>query len=261
LRPLPAAIVGAAVLVAGGCAPEPDPAVRTLVVLAASSLKEPLDEVVRDFESRYPELRVRVSYAGSQDLAAQVLAGAPADLFLCAGREHLERLREAGALGKEEPRAFASNRLAVLFRADSRPLENLEALAGPGLRLALGAENVPIGKATRSMLAKLPERVRDGILANVRSYEASDLALVAKVRLGEADAAVVYTSDAASGKELGALPIPPKWNVAVTYFAAVLPRASSRAEAEAFLQELLPGGGGHAALLRRGLETPVTGRG
>lgn len=208
-----------------------------LVILAASSLKRPLDAFLGSRKDRH-----RVSYAGSQDLAAQIIAGAPADVFIAAGPKYMDQLVEKGFIERNEVRPVAQNKLAIVFRSDLQPpLTTFHDLQRRGLRVIVGAAEVPIGRAAQEFLSNLDvlgtwdRRTFD---ANVKSYEQSDLALVAKVRLGEADAAIVYASDAMDEPTLRVVDIPDNLNVVVTYFAAPLVGAQNLAAAKKFVGEL-----------------------
>jgi molybdate transport system substrate-binding protein len=210
------------------------------MVLAASSLKNSLDNFIRKSSAN-----VQVSYAGSQDLAAQILAGAPADVFVSAGPKYMDQLIEKGLVRKSDVRLIAKNNLAVISRIDlDPPLRSLADLTRPGLRLILGDPRVPVGKAAEEFARNWGAR-KQWMLYNpkfVASYEQSDLALVSKVRLGEADAAIVYQSDAKDEPRLKVLPIPDDVNVTVEYFAAPLAKPQNEKGAERFMELLAVSG-------------------
>jgi len=229
-----------------------------ITVLAASSLRAPVDKLVAQLEKEQRGLRIRVSYAGSQELIAQIQAGAPADVFLCAGAKHLTTALSSGSLiGVGTP--FAMNRLAVAFRPDlDPPLDALDGLGRKGLRVVLAGEDVPVGQETRKFLSAL-EKDSPGtpaaIWKNVRSFEASDMALVGKVKLGEADAAIVYRSNLGPESGLGKLEIPDHLNSVQIYFAAVL-KSSKTPEAAGRFVSALVGDRGREALETEGFVLP-----
>lgn len=233
-----------AILMPIGCTQSgtrPARATREIIVLAASSLREPVSQVAELLQTEDPTVRIRVSYAGSQELIAQILAGAPADVFLCAGTTHLTKAISAGVVdGVGKP--FATNRLAIaLHKGLDPPIDGIGDLGRSGLRLVMAAEEVPVGRETRKFLGAL-EKEMPGlparILRNVRSFEASDMAQVAKVRLGEADAAVVYASDLKTYPELVALEIPERWNSIQIYYGAPLKRSQNLDIAREFVKSL-----------------------
>lgn len=245
----------------GGCGPRDSgtlDAPTEITVLAASSLRDPIEKFLAEQHAANPSVRVRASYAGSQELLAQILAGAPGDVFLCAGTKHLTDALQNGVLdGVGRP--FALNQLAIAYRSDlDPPLREIADLGRANLRVVLAAEDVPVGRETRKFLTALEKESPDlpGLIwKNVRSFEASDLAQVAKVRLGEADAAVVYASDLKNQTGLASLAIPDSLNSIQIYFAAPLKRSKSPAQARAFVEDLL-GERGRNALNDAGFEVP-----
>lgn len=134
----------------------------TLTVLGASSLRGALGEYADRFGA------VDTSFAGSDQLAAQIERGAPADLIAAADSEHPANLYRLGLVA--EPVVFARNRLVVVVPERSS-IGSLADLARPGARLAIGDPSVPVGAYTRQLLGRLPAAQRRAILANVRSEE------------------------------------------------------------------------------------------
>ncbi len=230
-----------------------------LTILAAASLAAPFQELADSLRARAPGLEVRLSFAGSHQLALQVEQGGRADLIAVADPAWLERL-SAGGLVVGEIRELAVNRL-VLVVPTSNPgrIGDLADLARPGIKLVLGTAEVPIGRYAREVIERLgrapdaPPGLARQVLANVVSEEQDAGAIAAKVRLGEADAALVYRTDAGAG--LRAIEIPDSMNVRARYAAAVLADAPNAAAAREFL-ELLGSPGGRAVLRRQGFEAP-----
>lgn len=226
-----AALVAAAL---AGCGGSDD----RLEVFAAASLRDVLPRV--DEAPRY-------TFAGSDELAAQIRDGAQADLFLGANERIARELREAGVV--EEPVAFASNTLVLVVPA-SNPggVESLEDLARPGLKLVLAGEGVPVGEYARELLdaARL-----DAALDNVVSLEQDVKGVLGKVALGEADAGLVYATDAAAaGDDVRSLALPDALQPEIAYDAAVVSDGDTAA-AEAYLERLL-GDEGERALRAAG---------
>lgn len=213
---------------------------NTLTVLAASSLKRPFEQIAREIEALDPRIEIQLSFAGSQDLVSQIVAGAPADVFASAGHASIEALAEKGLLSENETRLVATNRLVVAFRADlSPPLARLKDLARPGLRLVIGEQRVPVGKMAHDFLDRLDGQSaiqKGAILKNVASFEQSDLALVAKVRLGEADAAIVYASDLTSEPGLRSIELPAEFRQPQIYLVAPLKKAKNPESARLFAE-------------------------
>jgi molybdate transport system substrate-binding protein len=221
----------------------------TLTVLAASSLSEALGRYGEGFRGA----EVRTSFAGSDQLAAQVRQGAPADVFASADSEYPRQLYREGLV--EKPRVFARNRL-VLVTAEDSGISSLAGLAAPGAKIVIGDSSVPVGEYTRAVLARLPIAERRGILANVRSEEPEVGSVIAKVIDGAAAAGFVYATDAkAAGGEVRTVPLPERVQPEVAYAAAVVRGSSHPAMARRYLAGLLAGSGA-ADLSRAGFLGP-----
>ena len=220
-----------------------------IVVSAAASLEEALTACVPDF----PEATVRLQFAGSDELAAQIRQGLPVDVFAAANTKLPEALAKEGKLG--DPVTFASNQLVLAVPADG-DVDSLAALERPGVTLVIGAEGAPVGDYTRAVLANLgPERSR-AILANVRSNEPDVKGIVGKLTQGAADAGFVYASDVkAAGDALRAIELDPELEPTAVYGAGVVEEARQPDAAEAFVDDLLAGGC-HEALLAAGFGEP-----
>jgi len=230
-----------------------------LTVFAAASLTEAFGEAGTAFERRHSGIRVRLSFGGSQQLAAQLRLGAEADLFASADDRAMAVVRRAGLLA-DAPAVFARNRLVVITPA-SNPgrVERLADLARPGVKLVLAADAVPAGRYAREVLDRLSRApgfdpdFRRRVLRNLVSEEENVRAVVGKVRLGEADAGIVYRSDlsAAPPGEIRVLEIPDRYNVVAAYPIARLRGSPRGALAAAFVRFLLSGEG-QAVLERHG---------
>jgi molybdate transport system substrate-binding protein len=238
-RILPALLLGGALLTGCGGGGEPP-----LVVLGASSLQGAVSEYAGSFAGA----DVHTSFAGSDQLAAQIRQGAPADVFASADTEYPAQLHAAGLV--EKPVVFAANELVVAVPAGSG-ISSLADLAVPGTKLVIGDASVPVGAYTRTVLGRLPAAERRAILANVRSEEAEVSSIVAKLQQGAADAGFVYATDArTAGAALDTVAIPPRLQPDVAYAAAVVSGSDRQAAARRFVAGLLHGEG--AADLRRG---------
>jgi molybdate transport system substrate-binding protein len=186
-------------------------------VFAASSLADVAPAVDPD---------ATVVLGGSNDLAAQIRDGADADVFLSASATPVEELQAAGLVG--EPVAFASNRLVVVVPAEGA-VAQLADLARPGTKLVLGAEGVPAGDYAREALAAAG---LDAALERVVSLEDDVKGVLGKVALGEADAGIVYATDAkAAGDDVRTVAIPERWQPEIRYFAALVEPASGAGRA------------------------------
>lgn len=245
-------------------APAPDETI-TLTVFAASSLSVPFEQVGAQFEQEHPGVSVTFNFAGSQQLAQQIAQGAPADLFASASQTYMDQAVQDGHVTAGGWLIFARNQLVAIYNLE-KPLSSLDlqALSQPGLRLVLAAPEVPVGQYTQAFLEQAVLNpaygavFRDGLLANVASYEDNVKVVLAKVVLGEADAGIVYVSDL-SGENagvLGQIAIPPELNVTASYPIAVLSDSPYHDLAQALVDYILSADG-QAILSSYGFLPPV----
>jgi molybdate transport system substrate-binding protein len=234
----------------GRAAPPP----REITVFAAASLTDAFNALKPEFERAVPGVTLRFSFASSSALRLQLEQGAPADVFASADYQQMRPLADKGLV--LAPRTFARNRLVVVIpAANPGKLRSVRDLARPGLRLVTTAAAVPIGRYTQEMLEKLsrtrgfPTDFGPRVNANVVSREANVRAALVKVELGEADAAVVYETDARSSPRVRSLPIPARANITAEYPVAVVAATPRRRDAEAFARFLLSDRG--RAVLKR----------
>ena len=236
---------------------EPEATSRTLTVLAASSLTDAFTELEREFEAANPGVDVVVSTAGSQTLRVQIEQGAPADAFASANAAHMEAVVSAGLVRDSE--VFADNELVLVVpRGNPAGLASLEQLPRAE-RVVLGAPEVPVGSYARTMLDHAEGRYGAGFRARVEdrvvSLEANVRLVLAKVELSEADAAIVYRSDAASARAVEVIELPDDVNVRAQYHGGVLTAAAAPELAERFLAHLRSPAG-RAVLERHGFGSP-----
>lgn len=235
-------------LFAAACATADD---RTITVFAASSLTDALQAAAADFTHR-TDVGVRLNLAGSQQLARQLLDGAVADLFISADPGFATEVADARGTA-DGPLPVATNVLVIVVEAGNpHGVGGLADLGGPSLRVALPAPAVPAGAYARRLLEQREVRVEADTL------EPSVRATLSRVTLGEADAALVYASDAvAAGDAVETLPLAD--SPVATYPAVVLDDAPAPELARAFLEHLRAPGG-QTTLVDHGLgPAPTTG--
>ncbi len=247
-------------LVMAGCSPAATatPALkpRGLNVFAAASLTDAFMEIGKKFEAANPGVKVTFNFAGSQALRTQIEEGAPADVFASANKTEMDNLVTGKFITQDTPQIFLSNKLVVILPSKNPAgLEKLEDLAKPGIKIVLAAEEVPVGKYTRQALDQMNSQFgadfKDKVLANVVSNEDNVKQVVAKVQLGEADAGIVYTSDAIAAPDLKTIAIPAELNVIAQYPIAPLAKSSNTDLAKAFIAYVLSSEG-QAALQKWG---------
>lgn len=214
-----------------------------LTVYAAASLAEVFPKI---------DSRARFSFAGSDELAAQIREGAPADVYAAASATDPRELEDAGVV--EEPVAFASNRLVLIVPSRNLAgIEHVEDVRRRGTKLVLAAEGVPAGDYARTVLETL--ELSDA-LENVVSNEADVKGVLGKVALGEADAGFVYATDAAAaGDEVRVVELPAGAQPPIEYQIAVVAASERKAAAEAFIRKLL-GAEGRKTLAAAGFVPP-----
>lgn len=225
-----------------------------IVVGAAASLREPLLASGRSFEAAHPGDRATFSFAASSWLAAQIRAGAPVDVFLSADERQVAALERGGWALDATRVVFAANTLALVVSPGAGLQVRAAAdLAQSGLRrFALPAAAVPLGHYARAWLEA------HGLSAALGSrlvQTADARATLAAVELGQADAALVYASDAALARRARiAYPIPAEEQPSIVYVGVLTPRGAAKPTGRAFLEFLL--GPGRSELEKAGFRPP-----
>jgi molybdate transport system substrate-binding protein len=214
---------------------------RDVVTFAAASLREACTELQSPFEQAHPGVHLRFNFAGSQELRTQLENGAPADVFISADTKQMDAAAEAGLVG-QELRLLSNSPVLIVPSSNPAGLKRFADLPSVK-RLVIGTPEVPIGNYTLQVLDKasatLGSDFRSRVEARVVSRELNVKQVLAKVVLGEADAGIVYASDAASaGAQVQVVPIPAEFNVVAHYPMAVVKRASFPEVANAYVQFL-----------------------
>ena len=247
-------------LILGACGGSSSrPEARTLTVYAAASLTNAFTELGNAFEASHPGVTVAFNFGGSQNLRTQIEQGAPAYVFASANARELDALVALDLVAVGAPRVFLTNQLVVILpKNNPASIASLEDLGKPGLKLVLAAEEVPAGRYARQILENLSAlygaEYSDKVLANVVSNEDNVRQAVTKVQLGEADASIVYISDAVAVPELQRIEIPADMNVIAEYPIAPLAESANLDLANEFIDYVLSSEGG--ATLRKWGFTP-----
>ena len=234
---LPALLALAALVTAlAGCgtdsaADDGEQGAGTITVFAAASLTEAFTQLARELEAEQPGTRVVLSFGASSALAQQILNGAPADVFAAASPATMATVVDAG--DAEPPQVFARNTLQIAVPADG-PDVGLADFADPERTLALCAPEVPCGAAAGKAFAAA------GITPRPDTLEQDVKAALAKVRLGEVDAALVYRTDVlAAGDEVRGLDFPEAADAVNDYPVARLPGGPNPDGAALFVDRVL----------------------
>lgn len=231
-----------------------------LIVFAAASLTDGFEDLKSAFQQEHPGVSFVFNFAGSQQLAQELAQGAQADIFASANLAQMEAVASIGRIDPGEVSAIIGNSLIIITPVDNpgqvaSPVD----LAKPGLKLILADESVPAGAYALEFLEKASAQpdfsadFKEKVMGNVVSFEANVRAVVSRIVLGEADAGIVYLSDAlkAGPTQVVFIPIPQATNLPVTYYIAPV-KGSNQAELARRFQEFILSEQGQVILGRRG---------
>jgi len=251
--------VAAVVLIAAGCGGDDESDSGSsgggqekpqLTVSAAASLKQGFTQYGKEFEPA----TVRFSFAGSDELAAQIEQGVKPDVYAAANTKLPDQLYDKGLV--EKPVVFAGNRLVLAVPADSTKVKSLDDLEDSDVKIAIGSKDVPVGSYTRTVLEKLPASQSEAIMDNVATEEPDVAGITGKLTQGAVDAGFLYISDVrATDGKLEAIELPADVQPDVAYGAAVVKGAKQPEIAKQFIDGLLSGAGAQA-LKDAGFEPP-----
>jgi len=202
----------------------------SITVFAASSLTSSFKDLAKQFETAHPGTTVKLDFDSSSVLVTQIESGAPADVFASADTKNMQKLQSKGVV-TATPTVFAKNLLEVAVAPKNpKHVTSVADLAKPGLIVVLCAAEAPCGKYADQLLGQ------DKVTVAPKSREIDVKSTLAKVELGEADAALVYVTDvkAAKGKVDG-IQIPNDQNVVATLPIAALKDTKNAALAQAWV--------------------------
>ncbi|WP_349897080.1 molybdate ABC transporter substrate-binding protein [Parafrigoribacterium soli] len=222
----------------------------TLVVDAAASLTGTFQKLGAEFHAEHPGVTVTFNFGGSSALAAQIVSGAPADVFASASPATMKSVTDAGAAATA-PVVFVRNRLEIAVPA-SNPghVTGLKDLADPAKKIALCAPEVPCGAAAVTVFTKA------GLTPAPDTLEPDVKAALTKVQLNEVDAALVYRTDVqAAGDGISGISFPEADSAINDYLIAPLKASTHRKLAAAFVAFIL-GDHGKTVLGAAGFDLP-----
>jgi molybdate transport system substrate-binding protein len=208
----------------------------TLIVLGAASLTEAVTKYAETFSGA----QVKPSFAGSDELAAQIQQGAKGDVFASANSGYPEELFEEGLV--EKPRIFCRNELVIAVPEGS-DIRSIADLTKPGTKIVIGDPSVPVGSYTREVLGRLPQAEEEAIMGNVVSEETAVTSIIAKLEQGAADAGFVYVTDQVGSEGLEPVEMEAKLQPRVEYGVAVVKSSGDKPAAEEFVDGLIEGEG------------------
>lgn len=242
-------------------APTAVPLSGEITVFAASSLTDAFKEAGTAFSKANPTTKVTFNFAASSALSTQINEGAPADVFASADSAQMKNVTDKG--NASDPVIFVTNLPTIVVPKAGSPVASFADLAKSGIRLVLAAPEVPVGKYARDIFANASKAsggistdFSDKALANLKSNEANVRAVLTKVQLGEADAGIVYTTDAAiAANDVKLIEVPAQYNIIAQYPIATLKGSKNPSVAQAFVKFLLSSDG-QAILAKFGFGKP-----
>ena len=219
-----------------------------MTVFAAASLSDAFNAMAKPFADAHDSYSLTFNFAGSQQLVAQLQQGAKADALATADQTSMATVPARDRSGS--PAVFARNRLVIAVgRGNPKHIQTLADLTHPDLKVVLAAPAVPAGKYARAALAKA------GVTVKPVSLEDNVESVVTKVALGEADAGIVYITDATAAHNIDAVQIPDADNVIAEYPAVGLTGGGRLAGGQQFVA-FLRSPSGQAILRRFGFLAP-----
>ena len=223
---------------------------RTLTVYAAASLTTSFEEIGTAFEKDHPGVDVQFSFAGSSDLVTQIEQGAPADVLATADTATMDSA-VSSSLTAEDPQDFATNTLTIAVpKGNPAKITDFASLAASGTQVVVCAPQVPCGRATEKV------EKDSGVTLSPVSEEQSVTDVLGKVSSGEADAGLVYVTDAATATDtVEAVDFPEASAAVNTYPIAPVKGAAQEDLADEFVQTVL-GDQGQEVLASHGFQAP-----
>lgn len=220
-----------------------DPISGSITVSAAASLTEAFTKVGEGFKAQYPEIsEVTFNFDASSSLVTQIQEGAPADVFASADESNMKKLTDSGAVSGK-PTIFAKNKLVIVTKkGNPHSIDGLDDLSS-GITVALCNPEVPCGKYAGQILEGAGVSIDTGHITRGQNVKAT----LTAVTEGDADAGIVYLTDAA-GTDASVVQIPDDLNVIASYPIAVVDSSGNKSAAQEFVNYLLSDAG--QAILR-----------
>lgn len=208
----------------------------TITVLAAASLTGTFTALADQFESDHPGVTVKLAFDSSATLAGQAVEGAPADVLATADTSTMQDAVDGGAVtGSDGPTTFATNVMTLVVPADNPAnITSFADLNNADVDFVVCVDTAPCGKTGAALLSS------GAITQEPASLETDVKAVLAKVTSGEADAGLVYVTDAtAAGADVTSIEIPDAASVMQEYPIAVLKQAGDADLAQQFVDLVL----------------------
>jgi molybdate transport system substrate-binding protein len=242
--------------------PAAAPVSGEIVVFAAASLTDVFQDMANAFQLANPNAKLTFNFGASSQLATQLGQGASADVFASADTTQMDNAKRAGAVTGQD-HIFAGNRLVLITPKDNPAhITGVKDLANDGVKFVTAQPSVPIGTYTAQVLDKASSDPTYGanfkirVQANTVSEEDNVRQVVSKVQLGEADAAIVYSTDPTPQlrDQLNIMQVPDSLQTLASYPIAVA-KGNNSSGGEAFVAYVL-GPDGQATLKKWGFLPP-----
>ncbi|WP_370944952.1 molybdate ABC transporter substrate-binding protein [Amycolatopsis sp. cg5] len=251
-----AAVLSAVALLATACGSDPAPAgnqsqapeAKTLTVFAAASLTESFTALGKQFEAAHPGVTVKFNFAGSSALVQQLTQGAKADVFASADQANMDKGVKGGVIDGQ-PVVFATNKLTIaVAKGNPKAITGFGDLVKDGLKVVVCAPQVPCGAAE--------QKVETATKVDVKpvSEEQDVKAVLAKVQSGDADAGLVYVTDATTAAAKVDKVDFPESSGAINNYPIAAIKGGQADLAKAFNDYIL--GGGRPELTKAGFGAP-----
>lgn len=216
----------------------------TLKIFAPSSLIDAAKDITTAFEAANPGVKLTFEFGHTPTQRVQLTQGAVGDVFVTASQKDMDDAIADQSVASGKAKMFATNQLAVILSPKNAPgVAKLDDLAKSGVKLLIAVVDVPVGKVTLDSLDKMEKQFGAGfkskVLANVVSNESGVKPIVSKVKLGEADAGIVYVTDAVAAPELKTISIAAELNMVTQLNVAPLAKAQNAEQAAAFTAYLV----------------------
>ncbi|MFB2898605.1 molybdate ABC transporter substrate-binding protein [Aerosakkonemataceae cyanobacterium BLCC-F50] len=210
----------------------------TIIVSAAASLKDALDEIKPLYQKANPNVTVNYNFGASGALLQQIENGAPADVFISAAQKQMNDLQQKNLIVPETRRNLLTNTVVLIAPKNSNTVTSFKGLTSPNIkRIAVGEpRSVPVGQYSEEIFKNL------GILDQLKpkfTYGNSVRNVLAAVESGNADAGVVYATDAKISDQVKVVETAAaNLHSPVVYPMAVLKNSKNAAAAKEYAQFL-----------------------
>jgi molybdate transport system substrate-binding protein len=216
----------------------------SLKIFAPSTFTDAAKGITAAYEAANPGVKLAIEFGHSPTQRLQFTQGALGDVFITASQKDMTDAVTDQTVASGQPKIFATNQLVVILPPNNPAnLQKLDDLAKPGVRLLVAVVDTPIGKVTLEILDKMDKQFGSGykakVLANVVSNESGVKPIVSKIKLGEADAGIVYVTDTVSAPDLKTISIPSELNTIMQLNVAPIIKAANPEQAASFTAFLM----------------------